>query len=72
LDDVREIENCTGLMMKKDFLPMVLVDVERIWVDESLLKDNFGYNRNTAVTAGEKKLPICIIIYCIDYCFTKL
>lgn len=52
LDFVEEIEICTGLEAKKEFLPMQAGDVEKTWADVTGLVEDFGYRPTTNIRLG--------------------
>jgi len=52
LDFITEIEECTGIEAKKEFLPMQPGDVEKTWADVSLLQEEYGYNPKTSIKEG--------------------
>lgn len=55
LDFIIEIEKSTGIVAKKEFLPMQPGDVEKTWADVSSLQENFQYSSNTDISLGVKK-----------------
>jgi UDP-glucuronate 4-epimerase len=55
LNFITEIEKCTGLEAKKQYLPMQPGDVEKTWADISGLKEDFGYNPISKIPEGIEK-----------------
>lgn len=49
---IKEIENCLGFELKKNFMPMQQGDVPATWADCSLLEHLTGYRPETSVAKG--------------------
>lgn len=52
MDFIEEIERCTGMTAKKEFLSMQPGDMERTWADVSELESEFGYKAATGIAHG--------------------
>ena len=58
MDFISEIENQTGILAKKEMLPMQPGDVIRTWADvESLIKD-YDYRPSTSISKGIKEFVV--------------
>jgi UDP-glucuronate 4-epimerase len=54
MDFVTEIENSTGQIAKKKFMPMQDGDVEKTWADVSHLTNSLNYQPKVSVKEGIK------------------
>lgn len=52
MDFISEIENQTGIVAKKEMLPMQPGDVARTWADVSALEKDYNYKPKTSVKQG--------------------
>jgi len=52
MDFISEIENQTGIVAKKEMLPMQPGDVTKTWADVSALENDYNYKPNTSVQQG--------------------
>lgn len=52
MDFIQSIEECLGVVAKKDMLPMQPGDVVRTWADVNDLINDYGYSPNTPVKEG--------------------
>jgi len=52
MDFIREIENQTGIIAKKEMLPMQPGDVTKTWADVSALEKDYDYKPETSVKKG--------------------
>jgi len=52
MDFIQSIEECLGIVAKKDMLPMQPGDVVRTWADVNDLITDYGYTPNTPVEEG--------------------
>ena len=55
LDFISEIEKCTGLIAKKEMMPMQPGDVEQTWADVQTLQEDFNYKPETSIDKGVKE-----------------
>lgn len=52
LDFIKEIEKCTGLVARKEMMPMQPGDVEQTWADVQTLQEDFNYAPDTGIEKG--------------------